>query len=137
MLIGPAQVSTRVLEAVFGHRYHPVTTLLISAVGVSAGLAMVMGDSGMIAAGLLLYGAGGGIRSIARGTVPLALFGREGYATLMGRLALPALVAQSASPAIGAVLMQQLGAAGTIGALCAAALANIALTCVLMAATRW
>ena len=142
MLIGPAQVSTRVLEAVFGHRYHPVATLLISTVAVAAGLGMLTGDTpasgtGIIAAGLFLYGAGSGIRSIARGTVPLALFGRAGYATLMGRLAMPALAAQAASPAIGAVLMQQFGAAGTMGALCAAAAANIAMTCVLIAAARW
>ena len=137
MLIGPAQVGARVLEAVFGHRHHPVRTLLISTFGVSVGLAMLMGDTVMIAAGMFLYGAGSGIRSIARGTVPLALFGRAGYATLMGRLAMPVLVAQAASPAIGAVLMQQFGAAGTMGALCAAAAANIAMTCVLMAASRW
>lgn len=41
----------------------------------------------------LLYGSGSGIRSIARGTVPLALFGREGYAILMGRIAMPTLIA--------------------------------------------
>ena len=39
---------------------------------------------------ILLYGAGYGIMWVARGTLPLALFGPERYATLMGRLAFPA-----------------------------------------------
>ena len=133
-LLGPAQVAARVLEAAFGRRHHPVWTLVISTVAVSAGLGMLVGDSAMIAAGLILYGAGSGIRSIARGTVPLALFGREGYAALMGRLAAPTLVAQAASPAIGTVLMEQFGASGTMGALCAAAVINIALSAALLAA---
>jgi predicted MFS family arabinose efflux permease len=135
-LFGPAQVGARALEVAFGKRHHPVWTLVISTVGVTAGLAMLTGDPALIAAGILLYGAGSGIRSIARGTVPLALFGPEGYAALMGKLALPVLVAQAASPSIGAVLMRHLGAAGTMGALCAAAAVNVGLTLLLLAARR-
>ena len=59
---------------------------------------MLLGPASIIGAGLVLYGSGSGIRSIARGTVPLALFGRDGYAVLMGRLAMPILIAQAASP---------------------------------------
>ena len=135
-LFGPAQVAARALEVAFGKRHHPIWTLAISTVGVTAGLAMLMGAPAMIAAGILLYGAGSGIRAIARGTVPLALFGPDGYAALIGKLALPVLVAQAASPAIGAVLMQHFGAEGTMGALCAAAAVNIGLTLILLAAHR-
>ena len=132
-LFGPAQVGARALEVAFGKRHHPIWTLVISTLGVTAGLAMLMGAPAMIAAGILLYGAGSGVRAIARGTVPLALFGAGGYAALMGKLALPVLVAQAASPAIGAVLMRHFGAAGTMGALCAAAAVNIGLTLILLA----
>lgn len=52
----------------------------------------------------------------------------------MGKLALPVLVAQAASPAIGAVLMRHFGATGTMGALCAAAAVTIGLTAILLAA---
>ena len=135
-LFGPAQVGARALEVAFGKRHHPIWTLVISSLGVTAGLAMLMGAPTMIAAGILLYGAGSGVRAIARGTVPLALFGAAGYAALMGKLALPVLVAQAASPAIGAVLMRHFGAAGTMGALCAAAAVNIGLTLILLASHR-
>jgi hypothetical protein len=75
----------------------------------------------------VLYGSGSGIRSIARGTVPLALFGREGYAILIGRLAMPILVAQAASPSLGAILIDRLGADMTIAVLAGAAVFNILL----------
>ena len=59
--------------------------------------------------------------SIARGTLPLALSGASGYATLMGRLALPSLLAQAVSPVLGAILMRLVGADGTLTALLGAA----------------
>lgn len=104
-LIGPAQVGARVVEAAFGRRHHPIWSLLASTLLVVAGLALLLGPASLIGAGLVLYGSGSGIRSIARGTVPLAMFGKDGYAILMGWLAMPILVAQAASPAIGSLLV--------------------------------
>jgi predicted MFS family arabinose efflux permease len=135
-LFGPAQVGARVLEAAFGRHHHPIWTLVMSSAGVMAGLAMLVGDPAMIAAGIVLFGAGNGLRSIARGTVPLALFGRDGYAALMGVLAMPSLVAQAAAPAIGALLILHLGASGTMASLCVAAMVVIALTFILLVAAR-
>ncbi len=126
-LIGPSQVGARVLEAAFGRRHHPIWSLLVAAVAVAVGLCMLLGPSSIIGAGLVLYGSGSGIRSIARGTVPLALFGREGYAILLGWLAMPILIAQAASPLLGSVLMEHLGPDMTIVALVGAAVFNIAL----------
>lgn len=98
------------MEALFGRKFHPIWSLVASTVLVAVGLAMMLGPERVIGAGVVLYGAGGGIRSIARGTVPLAMFGREGYAILMGWLAMPSLLAQAASPSIGIVLIERLGA---------------------------
>jgi MFS family permease len=126
-LIGPSQVGARVLEAAFGRRHHPIWSLLISTAAVAIGLAMLLGPSKIIAAGIVLYGSGSGIRSIARGTVPLALFGREGYAVLMGRLAMPILIAQAASPSLGALLLVHFGPDTTVAVLIGAAVCNILL----------
>jgi MFS family permease len=126
-LIGPSQVGARVMEAAFGRRHHPVWSLLVSAVLVALGLCMLLGPSSVIGAGLVLYGSGSGIRSIARGTVPLALFGREGYAILLGWLALPVLIAQAISPLLGSLLVGHLGTDWTIAALVGAAVVNILL----------
>ncbi|MGY4799835.1 MFS transporter [Teichococcus aerofrigidensis] len=131
-LIGPAQVSARLLEMLFGRKAHPIWSLLVSAVLVAVGLGMLAGAPGVAAAGIVLYGMGSGIRSIARGTVPLALFGQEGYAVLMGRIAMPTLVAQAASPFLGAWLLDGFGASTTLAVLCAAAGLNILMVLVLL-----
>jgi predicted MFS family arabinose efflux permease len=126
-LIGPSQVGARVLEATFGRRHHPIWSLLVSTTVVAIGLGMLLGPASIVGAGLILYGSGSGIRSIARGTVPLALFGRDGYAVLMGRLAAPILVAQAASPSLGVLLMGYFGSDMTIAVLAGAAVFNIVL----------
>ena len=126
-LIGPSQVGARILEMLVGRKAHPIWSLLASAVLVAIGLGMLAGGVTAAGAGIVLYGAGSGIRSIARGTVPLALFGREGYAVLMGRIAMPTLVAQAASPSIGAWLLDGFGATVTLTVLLGGAVLNILL----------
>ena len=66
------------------------------AVLVAGGLGLLWAGFPVWAVCLVLYGAGVGVNSIARGTVPLALFGSDGYATLMGRLAMPMLLLSGA-----------------------------------------
>src|SRR5699024_12826354 len=55
---------------------------------------------------VVVYGIGIGLSSIAHRTVPLALFGQKHYARLMGRFALPSLLAQAAAPLVGPALIQ-------------------------------
>lgn len=96
-LIGPAQVGGRLIEMAGGTRHHPVWTLLAATSATAAGL-MLLAASGWPALALMLYGAGNGVFSIARGALPMALFGPERYPRIMGRLARPSLVAQAAAP---------------------------------------
>jgi MFS family permease len=104
-LIGPAQVGGRILEAANRERHHPLWTLSI-AVGLMA-LGMVLLATGFSATALaiILYGAGNGILSIAKGALPLATFGVERYARVMGQLARPSLLAQALAPALIAWLI--------------------------------
>ncbi|WYX50124.1 MFS transporter [Achromobacter xylosoxidans] len=46
----------------------------------------------------ILHGAGNGILTIAKGTLPLALFGAQGYGARQGWLMLPARIAQALAP---------------------------------------
>ena len=107
-LVGPSQVGGRVFEMLFGNHYRPIHTLLMSVVLVAIGVGLLAADISMIAAALVAYGAGVGISSIARGTLPLAIFGPERYAIWVGRLAAPALIAGAVSPALGALLLTML-----------------------------
>jgi MFS family permease len=124
-LVGPSQVGARILETLFGRKLHPIWSMVASTVLVTVGLGMLLGSPSVVGVGLVLYGAGSGIRSIARGTVPLAMFGRERYAVLMGKLAMPTLIAQAGSPFIGAILLDEIGPTKTLVVLCVAALANV------------
>jgi hypothetical protein len=85
----------------------------------------------ILALALALYSAGNGIGSIAKGTLPLALFGPDGYASLMGRLAMPSLLAQALSPLLGAILIEWGGAGAALGLLAGLACLNIGLVGVL------
>ncbi len=125
-LIGPAQVGARVVEMMAGGRHHPIWTLAASVGLSSVGIVLLWLGFPVPALALIAYGAGNGLWSIARGTVPLSLFGSAGYAVLMGKLATPSLIAQAAAPSIGAVLLVGIGAEGTLAVLAALALANIA-----------
>ncbi|HEY1935105.1 MAG TPA: MFS transporter [Acetobacteraceae bacterium] len=116
-LVGPCQVGARLVDLMFGRRIHPVWETMVAAVLVVIGLGLLLQGYGAIWIGLVLYGCGIGLRSIVRGTLPLALFGPGGYASLMGRLAFPMLVAQAAAPSAGAVLLQRYGADGILAAL--------------------
>ncbi len=125
-LVGPAQVGARVVEMASGGRHHPIWTLAAAAVLIAAGLVLLASGVGALAVALVAYGAGNGIWSIARGTLPLALFGPRGYAVLMGRLAMPSLIAQAVAPSVGAGLIQRFGAVTTMGMLSVLALVNVA-----------
>jgi MFS family permease len=135
-LFGPSQVGARVVESLFGRHYHPIWTMVGSCALMAIGLLLLLVDLPIVAVAILLYGAGYGIMWIARGTLPLALFGPERYASLMGRLALPALVAQALAPSVGAVLVEQAGATVTVAVLAAFAVLNVLFMGLLWAACR-
>jgi MFS family permease len=112
-LIGPAQVGARVVEMILGGRHHPVWTMLAATLLVAAGFAGLLAGV-PAAAALVAYGAGNGIWSIARGTLPLAVFGPEDYAPTIGMLATPALLGSALAPSVGAILLERFGADWTL-----------------------
>ncbi len=135
-LLGPSQVGARILEALLGRRLHPVWSLVAATAAVAAGLGLMTIGAGFVTAGIIIYGAGNGIRSIARGTVPLAIFGREGYASLMGMLSMPVLIMQAASPLMGLALIKYTGAENTMLILCIISVINILIAAALIPYTR-
>ncbi len=131
-LVGPAQVGARIVEMLVSrYHLHPIWTQAASSTLVATGLVCLALGMPVLAVALIVYGAGSGLSSIARGTLPLALFGPEGYATLMGKLAMPGLIAAAAAPTLGAVLLDHVGAHGTLIALASIAIANLGLVAVL------
>nr|WP_234461548.1 MFS transporter [Stutzerimonas stutzeri] len=111
MVIGPAQVVARLLEFSIARHLHPTWSarigILLSLAGV---LLFTPGIPWLAFVAAALYGAGNGIMTIARGTLPLTLFGAEGFGTRMGALARPMLLAQAAGPFVAALVLSGQGA---------------------------
>lgn len=126
-IVGPSQVGARAIEMLISRFYHPIWTKFASTIFVATGVGLLWIGFPIIAAALIFYGAGIGIESIARGTLPLAVFGADRYASIMGRIAMPSLIMQAASPSLGALLIDMFGADSALAALLAVALVNVVL----------
>jgi MFS family permease len=135
-LFGPAQVSARFVERLFGANYHPIWTMVSSCVLMLIGLSLLLVGFPILALSILVYGGGYGIMWIARGTLPLALFGPERYATLIGRLAFPSLIVQALAPSAAALLIERQGADATLAVLTSFAALNVVLIAILWSAFR-
>ncbi len=126
-LFGPAQVGARVIEGLFGARYHPIWTMVASCAAMMLGLVAMtaVADVAVLTAAMIVYAAGYGIMWIARGTLPLALFGAERYPVLMGRLAFPSLIVQALAPFAAALIVEHYGIAAMVAGLSVIAAVNV------------
>ena len=109
-LVGPAQVAARLVEFGALRRVHPLVSARLAALLHPIG-AVILGliGPGAITAFAVLHGAGNGLLTIAKGTVPLAIFGPVGYGLRSGILGAPARATQAASPLLFGLLMDQMG----------------------------
>jgi MFS family permease len=101
MLFGPAQVLARICELGFARHLHPlwVARFSVGLLVAACALLMLLPFSALVAACFaMMYGMANGLMTIARGTVPLALFGAGGYGRLVGRIGGPFLVVQAVAP---------------------------------------
>ncbi|HYW58817.1 MAG TPA: MFS transporter [Polaromonas sp.] len=110
-LVGPAQVGGRLLEFGFLRNIHPLVSARIAGgmhtlgavlflfLGVPAGAAFTV-----------LHGAGNGVLTIAKGTLPLALFGSANYGQRQGLLMVPARFAQALAPWLFGLAIDRFGA---------------------------
>jgi hypothetical protein len=135
-LFGPSQVAARVVERVFGASYHPIWTMTGSGGLMAVGLVLLWASFPLLMIVVLLFGAGFGISLVARGTLPLALFGPLRFPRLMGRIAFPSLMVQAIAPSLGALLIEWRGVDATIGLLALLALINVVLVAALLSMCR-
>jgi MFS family permease len=124
-LMGPAQVAARLVEFFVLRRKHPLVSARIAASlhPLGAAALAVLGPPGapVFAA---LYGAGNGLLTIARGNVPLAVFGPSGYGERTGLLGAPARAVQAFAPLVFGILLDRMGESVILvsGGLCLSAL---------------
>jgi hypothetical protein len=126
-LIGPAQVASRVGEILMGGRLRALDLGLIAfgllpvAIAIFAGLGFSWPAAIAFA---LLYGASNGLVTIAKGAVPLALFGPRGFGEVLGVISAPNLVLNAAAPLLFALLLAAASAQTAIMVAGASALAS-------------
>jgi MFS family permease len=132
-LVGPAQVAARLLEYGLLQRLHPLLSARLAAILHPAG-AVVLAVAGApgAAAFTILHGAGNGILTIAKGTLPLVLFGPHGYGERQGFLMVPARIAQACAPLLFGLCLDRWGA----GALGVSAALSVAAFLALLALPR-
>jgi MFS family permease len=105
-LIGPMQVLGRLSEMSVGQRLAPssVGAIAMALLPASVLLFVYAGASTwsfIIFA--VLYGAGNGVMTIVRGTVPVELYGRDHFGAVNGAMAAPVLIAKAVGPLAAAV----------------------------------
>jgi MFS family permease len=123
-LVGPAQVGARLIEFGALRMVHPLVSARLSTILHPLGAAaLALFGPGAVMVFAVLHGAGNGLLTIARGTVPLAVFGPVGYGLRTGLLSAPARATQAIGPLLFGLPLDRLGTASvTISAgLCLAA----------------
>jgi predicted MFS family arabinose efflux permease len=110
-LIGPAQVAARLLEFGVLRRLHPMLSARLATLGHPVGAAtLLLAGPAFAPAFAILHGGGNGIMTIAKGTLPLAIFGPAGYGARQGWLMMPARIAQAIAPFLFGLALQRWGA---------------------------
>jgi MFS family permease len=127
-LVGPAQVGARLVEFGLLRSFHPISSARIASVlhPIGAAFLIVLGVPG-ISAFALFHGAGNGMITIAKGTLPLVLFGPQRYGRRSGLLSVPARMLQASSPFLFGLLLDRVGieAVGLSAGLCLAAFGSL------------
>lgn len=129
MMIGPSQVAARLLELFLWRTLHPTWSARGAVFLCFLGITLLIPAHPVLAfVAMALYGAGNGLLTIVRGTLPLALFGSEGYGGRMGLLARPMLIAQATTPLGMAMVLSERGPSALLATLAALAFMAMVVT---------
>jgi predicted MFS family arabinose efflux permease len=130
-LVGPAQIIGRILDFTFLGRMHPLIGTRIAALAHPIGaIALLIFGAPLALTFVILHGLGNGILIISRGTLPLALFGAQGYGQRQGWLMMPSRFAQAASPFLFGLALTEWGS-NVLWLSCAMALSIFAALCLI------
>jgi MFS family permease len=127
-MIGPTQISIRLFELLFGHRYSIMNSAIFGSAMLPFGLGLALAAGGNFAVALvciLSYGFANGLKAVQRATLPLALFGRGQFGAYMGRLALPQGIVSATAPPVLAAVLSYYGVTGALWIAFAAAMVSL------------
>jgi MFS family permease len=116
-LRGIGQSLARLCDVLFGGGLHPLQLNLIAALILPVAFAIGLLSGHAVTAAIAFafgYGAGNGIATITRGTLPLVLFDVRSYGTITGRLLVPSFLLAALAPAGYAFVIERFGETGAL-----------------------
>lgn len=128
-MMGVSQSAGRIVELAWGRHLHPIAVSRIAIAALAGAMLLLVASSGnfiVVVLFTVLMGAAQGVISVARGAVPLALFGPAEYGRVLGVMSAPVMMTNACSPAAYALLAERVGAQHAIlSLLLAAGLASL------------
>ena len=117
-LFGPSQVSSRLINMIFGKGLPPLYLAVLAAMLIPAGVIVLLLSAPSVPGAMafaIIFGMGNGLLSIVTGTLPLHLFGSEGYGKLQGKITSARLILSALAPFVLAFAMENLGISISLG----------------------
>ncbi|NGN39691.1 arsenite efflux MFS transporter ArsK [Mesorhizobium sp. CGMCC 1.15528] len=111
-VFGPSQVFSRFINMLFGKALSPLVLAVVAAAFLVVGLCVLLTTAPWISGGIafaILFGLGSGLMSIVQGSLPLHLFGSDGYGAMLGRISAVRLIASALAPFLFSFLMAHIG----------------------------
>lgn len=116
-LSGPATLMARLVDAMAGEKL-PVERVALAGLVLGAlsclWIGLAPGSLASATVFVVCFSAAMGVISVARATLPLALFGRLGFGAMLGRLAVPQNLCFAAAPLLFAIMIEQFGTRATL-----------------------
>ncbi len=111
-LFGPAQVTSRLINMVFGKNLSALHLALIAALLIPGGIILLLSLAPSVPGAMafaVIFGMGNGLLSIVTGTLPLHLFGSDGYGKRQGQMMAARLILSALAPFVLALAMANIG----------------------------
>ncbi|WEX76164.1 arsenite efflux MFS transporter ArsK [Sinorhizobium numidicum] len=116
-LFGPSQVLSRLTNMLLGRNLPPTILAMIAAALMPGGVVILILTAPSISGAMafaVVFGLGNGLLSIVTGTLPLMLFGSEGYGKLQGKMMAARLIISATAPFVLALAMAGIGVTSSL-----------------------
>jgi len=133
-LRGIGQSLARLCDVVFGRNLAPLDLNLLAALILPLCFLTGLFSAQFLMAAVafaFFYGAGNGLLTITRGTLPLILFDHRTYGSFVGKLLVPSFLFSAAGPVIYAFVIERFSEAGALYLSCGLAVLILAAAAIL------
>jgi len=127
-IFGPSQVASRLINMLGGKNLAPICLAIISASLMGLALIVLLFGAPSIVATMMfacLFGFGNGLFSIVSGTLPLSLFGSDGYGAMQGKIMSARLIISATAPFAMALGLETFGVKANLAVMVGTSLLSV------------